>query len=209
MNIDNEKYGSIDPKQLIIQNGEDISRIAADEFSPGKINISEPESTSYVENHPMVDGLPVIGVEAENIARQNEVPAHDIDEISRKYAGFSRNIRRELPIDKAREMYYDAAGAEAMANDVSRRAIELVTYASENLKKEIGETAKTRFLAELDAKKIEKQAAADAEAQILLDKLKSGAPLSEIIPELTNAPESTIEPRVPETGSTSPLGGNY
>jgi len=209
MDLEQEKYGSIDPKQLVEQDGQNIGRIAADEFIPGVIPKSETLGAVHVEDHPMVDGIPVIGADAENVARQNEIPTHDIDEISRKYAGFSKGIRRELPIDKAREMYYDAAGAEAMANDVSRRAIELVPYASENLKKEIGETAKTRFLAELNAKKIEKQAAADAEAQILLDKLKSDAPLSEIIPELTNAPESTIEPRVPETGSTSPLGGNY
>lgn len=162
MDTEQEKLGSFDPKQLIEQSGPDIGRITADEFYPGEITVEMPNGDQRVEIHPMIDGLPVIGSEAEHIARQNEIPAKDLDEVHRIHGGFSMMVRPKLTDHEAREKYYDKAGVEAMADEVARRAIEeLVPNATKELQDAVGRKVASSFRIELAAKKTEKQTEAN------------------------------------------------
>jgi hypothetical protein len=167
---------SINPEVLVIQQGEDAGRIADVERGRGRTRF---EGGAETNNKEMIEGLPVVGAEEE--ARVRELSRDEqFQEIK---PGFVAEQWSEMS-KKDKEPYFDKAGEEAMAAEVSRRAMELVPNASKELQEAIGKQAAENFKAELETKKNEKQAAADAEAQALLDRLKGGTPISEVLPDL-------------------------
>jgi hypothetical protein len=187
MDLEHEKYGSIDPKQLIEQDGETVGNVAADEFSPGAVKVFSREGATQIEDHPIIEGLPPIGAKAEHVAREEE---------ARQYAGFSMDVRPVLVPSPEQIAHYDEVGTEAMAAEVYKRAMDLITEiapaASDEKKKEFGDQASASFKTELIAKNAEKlaaeearrkeeQEAADSKVQILIDRLKAGEPLSVVL----------------------------
>jgi len=183
---------SIDPEVLVVQQGEDEGRIAAIETSDAE-QIYKPTTDGmaggeYIPPEQIIEGFPVIGANAENTAREER--ASEALDINKQLDRFEREA---FTPHESKNESFDRAGADAMTAEVSRRAMELVPFASEELKKAVGEQAAANFKAELEAKKGEKQAAADAEAQELLDKLRSGTPISEILPEMPEQPKVDSE----------------
>ncbi|MEI6850476.1 MAG: hypothetical protein WCK26_00750 [Candidatus Saccharibacteria bacterium] len=196
---------SVDPNQLIIQQGEYTGAIPAVETSTGQI-----KSDDISTDHDFIEGLPVIGAVAENESRDTLTPAvveelHRVDESDTEHFTEDQQkmvdgiitAEKSMPDDiiptdaTVIDAYHDKAGVDAMATEVGVRAEALLDdETSQKLKDQVREAAEARFRAELVAKEVEKQAAAkqkqeaaDAKAKELIEKFKSGTPVSEILPE--------------------------
>lgn len=172
---------SIGPNVLVVQQGEDVGRIAAAEHIDAKqVYIPTTDGMAggeYIPPAQTIGGLPVIGAEAENAARNS--------------TGFFSDNK------ETNEQFADTAGIEAMVTEVGRRARDMVPNASENLKEALRIAAENNFRSELETKKNEKQAVADAEAQALIDRLMSGVRTSEIIPGIDEL--SVKAPQTPQS----------
>lgn len=201
--IDTGLDQSIDPQKLIVQDDENAGRISGFERSPATIPLpSDFSDQDRIRNahiivddqnqqrpYGVVDGLPIIGAEAENDARNKimQPGRTDADYLAEK------------------EPIVDAAGEKAMIAEVGRRAEAMVADASAELRQQVREAAEARFKEELFERKGAKQKEADDKARELLDKLQQGVSVSEIIPEDTDLPimdgveqtSETIESKTP------------
>ena len=185
MDIEKNDYGTIDAKQLVEQSGSNVGNTTADEFSPGQIKTvaekTAPKSdVRYItESHPMVEGLPLMGADEENKARDN---VNFLPQTSIESAAENRGIST----DELKRQEYDRAGMDAMLAEISRRAEALAPNASTELRDAIKEQVLENFKSELESKRAERQAQFDAKATEILEKLKSGTPLSEVIPNYSS-----------------------
>lgn len=186
MDFEHGPSGTIDAKTLVEQNGENVGNISAVEFSPGHIQVQNNEDSESVfspdeKPHPIIEGLPAIGADAENEKRSKKIPDGATDKIFLENDGFTGENRPEkLNMKEVQDIYFDEAGTEAMIAEVSRRAETLVPNASKELRDAIRVQAVANFKNELESKKAERQAIADSEAQEILDKLKAGKSLDEL-----------------------------
>lgn len=100
----------------------------------------------------------------------------------------------DLPTrEEAERWMHDGRGMNTMTDEVRRRAMGLVPYASEKLREAVGQQAADNFRIKFEVKKSENQAKYDIEAQVLLNELKSRTPISEILPEVAIPPASESE----------------
>jgi len=212
----------IDPKELIVQDGEDIGRIDAVESDPeAKKNVvvryddipdsNEPGGFKQVEigsswdKTETISGLPVIGAEEEE--RVRELPRDE--QFQTVKPGFIAETWSDMS-EAEKEPFFDKAGTDAMAVEVGRRAEAMVADASEDLRNQVREAAEAGFRAEIEAKSAEKQKIADDKARELLAKLQGGAPISEILPEPSQEDEVKPETAYNSTDSRNiglSLGG--
>lgn len=135
---------SINPKNLIVQEGLDVGRIAAVEFS-------EIVEDNTVER--CISGLPIVGAYAENQARD-----------SRIFDGYNKITT---------ETEYSSIGMKAIYEEIGRRAIESVPpYTDKTTKKQVGEAAVERFMTEVMSKSNEQYLKLNEEAQELLNEIR-------------------------------------
>lgn len=176
--VDNS--GEIDPNALIVQDGENAGNIDDIEHGEGFINVVGEPSKS----HETVDGLPLIGANAEQDSRKQLKNGSPEDNEFINTLLQQQVERGDFPnLKEAAEKMHDERGTDAMAAEVKRRAMAKVPYASEELRNAVGSQAEKNFRDEFESHKAENQARYDAEAQELLDKLRSGTPVSEILQE--------------------------
>lgn len=186
---------SIDPEVLVVQQGENIGAVDAVEFNPEQAVTDLGEGRTSTVTDKMIEGLPIIGAEAEDASRSEgdlNLKKSDVEILANRRADLGGMFKGTESPHEAAEILHDYSGTQAMAAEVSRRAMELVPFASEELKKAVGEQAAENFKKELEAKENERHAAADAEAQALLDRLKGGALIADILPEV---PETVTDSR--------------
>lgn len=165
---------SIDPNVLIEQSGDNTGRIAAVE----RVGIT-------AETDGSIDGLPVIGFNAENESRDlvanreagkvgyksfNQID-HDIQKVADE---------KQTSFNDAKELYYDKAGTDAMVAEVGKRAEALVPNASEEIRVQVREAAESYFRTTLEKRVNERQAKIDEEALGLLAQIQSGENVSGI-----------------------------
>jgi hypothetical protein len=179
---------SINPTNMVVQEGEFSGAVEAFEFKRGT-GIDDNGNKKQISNQPnTVEGYPVIGAYAEKNARGDP--------------NFPANT--EMSSMDEKEKQYDDVGTEAIAAKVKERAIALLPKeASDKLKEEYGELAATKFRDELKTKLAERQAAkdaieaerqavkdkADAETRAMIEKLKdTGTKLSDVI-EVPDSPD--------------------
>ncbi len=188
---------SIDPKVLIEQEGENVGRISAAETSVGETTTdsdSQPGVQQHIEQGETVEGLPVIGAEAENYHRDDGyMPSRDdMEDFKERSKDSSDNLFGKVPGETTPEqmadILHDNAGTEAMALDVKSRAVELAKkqfpLASQELIDQFGQKASEKFVTELESKNAEKKAEHNKGVQALIDSLDSpDTPLSSIVPE--------------------------
>ncbi|HZJ34418.1 MAG TPA: hypothetical protein VFD55_00155 [Candidatus Angelobacter sp.] len=86
-----------------------------------------------------------------------------------------------------------------MAEEVGRRAEALVSDASPELKESVRLAAEARFKSELQEKSTEKRTAADAKARDLLAKIEGGASIKDILPDVSETPQTSEIPEVSES----------
>ncbi len=173
---------SIDPKNLVIQEGKDKGIINAFDTERGTSLTDSGEIKAGVEASEQpytIEGLPLIGAEAEEKAR------NEIKEIGEP-AHYPEHTRPFEPGEM--EAYVDKQGTEAMAAEVKNRAVELAKkqfpFASQELVDQFGQKAADKFKAELELKNAEKKVEHDKGVQTMIDSLDSpDTPLSSIVPE--------------------------
>ena len=201
MDAEHEIDPTIDPNKLIVQEGEDKGRVNAFETEQGTALTDDGEIKPGVEASEQpytVEGLPVIGAEAEDKMRDNLAEANSRPPVGALADPFSEALRdMGGDKDKAVEAMADKAGTEAMAAEVSRRASELAKkqfpFASQELVDQFGQKAADKFKSELESENAEKKAQDDQGVQGLMDSLDSpDKKLSEVVPDAPK-PESQLE----------------
>ncbi len=198
---------SIDPKVLIDQ-GENAGNISDSEHGQGVIVKKDELGNAVFEAHNTVEGLPLIGAKADQFSREQlaNASSEDKEQVNRL---FDEQVKEgQFPNrEEAEQWLYSERGMFAMVEEVKQRAKALVPNASEKLQDAIASQAAENFRNEFISKNAERQANFDAEAQALLDKLKGGAPISEILPEVSVPLVSETETvTMPETPPTSNAG---
>ncbi|MEI6850475.1 MAG: hypothetical protein WCK26_00745 [Candidatus Saccharibacteria bacterium] len=204
---------TINPQELVVQDGENMGNIAANETSTGQVETYMGSAGTTSEEHPFIEGLPVIGAETENesrdalpkseelqgleeSAKEQGATISDINEAKNNEA-YESLMKAEEGLSKAEDSlpagsslveivdkHHDNVGTDAMAAEVGRRAEAMLDPAtSQELKDQVRQAAEAGFRAELEAKVAEKQEAADGKARELLARIQGGTPISEILPE--------------------------
>ena len=187
---------SIDPKGLIEQNGENAGRIAATETSVGETTVGTEadQGGPHIEQGEIVEGLAVIGAEAENQFRdfiknpedsEYSISKEQEEQLNEEHAKLREDGKSEVEIE---EILSDKAGTETMATEVKSRAEKLAKekfpLASPELVEQFAQKASEKFKAELETKNAEKKAEHDKGVQAMIDSLDSpDTPLSSVVPE--------------------------
>jgi hypothetical protein len=150
--------------------------ISVNTFETVVLDKGEGNAISDNEQPYTVEGLPVIETETQN-------EKSDFVNSNENLTPHTNEVVTEV-VDIAKDDDVDTR-----AEEISRQAMELVPNASQELKDAIGAQAAENFKKESEkTKNAEKQEADDAKAQDLLDKLRAGTPLSELLPESTKTP---------------------
>ena len=214
--MENEIDPSIKLENLVVQDGEDKGRINAFETEQGTAvemikndaNKFEPvpvPNLSDSEQPYTVEGLPVIGAEAENAHRdEGYIPSKsDVEEFKKRSKDSSESILygkvpEETNPEQMAEILHDLAGTEAMAEEAKRKAIEFAKkqfpFASPEKIEEFGQKAVDKFKAELESENAEKKAQHDQGVQELIDSLNSpDKKLSEVVPDVPETPTEISE----------------
>lgn len=191
---------SIDPKVLIEQDDEDTGRIAAAETSDGSITIETNQDAGIMKTHKrdkeLIEGLPVIGAEAENETRDKLEEADSLHGLpSGALNGAFSEAVRDMDGDKeqAIDALADKAGTEAMTEDISRRATEFAKdkfpLASQELIEKFSQKAVDKFKDELEKKSVQQQSKQEQDLQDLIDGLDTqDSTIEETLADLKEKP---------------------
>lgn len=209
---------SIDPKVLVGQNGDDAGQISAAETSVGETAVDPPESHPGLgtDERPgeIIEGLPVIGAEAENEIRDTFAEGgilhgfhpgrlNDAPSWARRDSDMGKDNDKAVEA-KAIEALADADGTEAMAKEVRSRAegiakaravAEAGKPPSDEKVKEYADLIEASFRSELEKKSQESIKAANAIVDTMIVEAKAkvaeGKPVSEVVPGTVEPTEAT------------------
>ncbi len=186
----NDTDPSIDSDKLIDKTGQ----IAAPEISVGETTVGSEanQGGSYIEQGEFVEGLPVIGAEAENKMHDALTYSEEGPMTGTTFNGGMElkpafdEAKRDMGGDKEKaiDAMADKAGTEAMAKRVSERAVkfakEKYPLASDEKVDMFANTIAEKFKSTMEAKQAEEKDKQEQELQDLTDKIESGTPPSEI-----------------------------
>lgn len=168
------------------------------------------------DKNPAVEGLPVAGAFAEQaerdrLAQSEQFIPHDLDSEKwvRNYTQELGGLGGEKDFERLLKDYLNWIGEEAMVKEVRRRTEALVPEADFAVRKSLADAAEESLRAEFEAKYrtaekraelAQKRKEDTAKARALLEQIKAGAPLFDVLgseaPTETRDSESqeTVEP---------------